>query len=81
MSQVNAFSKWLTHISLQGTVDHYVWIVPLCQSLHFIGLALLMAGIGLFDLRRLVVSSGGRDVLAPHASVYWQFVLIEAVRV
>ena len=63
MSQVNAFSKWLTHIGLQGVVDHYVWIVPTCQSLHFIGLALLMAGIALFDLRTLGIGKGLR--LAP----------------
>jgi hypothetical protein len=63
MSQVNAFSHWLTHIGLQAFVDHYVWIVPTCQSLHFIGLALLMSGIALFDLRALGIGKGLR--LAP----------------
>jgi hypothetical protein len=63
MSQVNAFSHWLTHIGLQAFVDHYAWIVPTCQSLHFVGLALLMSGIALFDLRTLGIGKGLR--LAP----------------
>ena len=29
------------------------WLWPLCETLHFIGLALLMAVVGLLDLRML----------------------------
>jgi hypothetical protein len=51
MQVVNGFSAWLTHIGLQDVVDQHAWIVPACQTIHFVGLAMLMAGIALFDLQ------------------------------
>ena len=43
---------------LQGTaVSHWMrdlqWLWPLCETLHFIGLALLIGTAGIFDLRLL----------------------------
>jgi hypothetical protein len=55
---VELFSRWLTRIGLQAIVDHYAWIVPTCQTIHFFGLALLMGGIALLDLRMLGVGKG-----------------------
>jgi hypothetical protein len=58
MHLVDAGSAWLTRIGLQGVVDQHAWIVPACQTIHFLGLSMLMAGIGLFDLRTLGMGKG-----------------------
>ena len=49
-----AFAAWLHHttlsLMLQGQVQ---WLWPVCESLHFAGLALLVGIAGMFDLRLL----------------------------
>jgi hypothetical protein len=39
-------------------VDHYHWMWPLCETLHFFGMALLIGGVGILDLRMLGVAKG-----------------------
>jgi len=50
---VDLFSAWIKHIGLQDLIDHYVWIIPGSQTVHFFGLALLFGIIGLLDFRLL----------------------------
>jgi hypothetical protein len=38
--------------------DQVAWLWPLCESLHFIGLSLLIGAAGFFDLRLLGVMKG-----------------------
>lgn len=49
-----AFASWLHHtplsLFLQGQVQ---WLWPMCEALHFAGLALLIGVAGMFDLRLL----------------------------
>src|SRR5262245_50776834 len=60
-----AFATWLHHTPLSLLFQSQVrWLWPLCESLHFAGLALLVGVAGLFDLRLLGLM---RDV--PIASV------------
>jgi len=46
----------------QFMLDNY-WLWPVCESLHFIGLSLLIGAVGLFDLRVL----GMAKAIAPAA--------------
>jgi hypothetical protein len=49
---------------------HTVWVWPIAESLHFIGLSLLIGTVGLFDLRLLGV--GRRIPLAAmHRLIRW----------
>src|SRR2546423_6044246 len=51
---IQAFSTWLHGTRLSWAVAGGVpWIWPLCETLHFMGLALLMGVVGVFDLRML----------------------------
>lgn len=51
---MDAFIGWLGATSLSVTLQNEVaWLWPLCESLHFIGLSLLIGGAGAFDLRLL----------------------------
>ena len=47
----DALVVWLksTSVSQAMTMTPYLW--PLCETLHFVGLALLIGGAGLIDLR------------------------------
>lgn len=58
MYLVDAFSGWLRSIGLQTLVNTHTWIVPACQTIHFVGLAMLIGGVGLFDLRTLGMGKG-----------------------
>jgi hypothetical protein len=53
MSAVQIFANWLktTHLSAFVTQSRWVW--PASETLHFIGLAMLIGVVGLMDLRLL----------------------------
>jgi len=45
--------KWVSASHLSMYLKTLVWIWPLCETLHFIGLAMLVGVAGFFDLRLL----------------------------
>ena len=47
-------STWL-HAFVQA---HEPWVWPLCETLHYLGLSLLLGTVGLFDLRVLGLAKG-----------------------
>jgi hypothetical protein len=42
---------WLKTTALSHAMVEYQWLWPVCELLHFVGLALLVGAAGLFDLR------------------------------
>ena len=48
---MDAFVEWLRATSLSQAIVFKIWIWPLCETLHFIGLALVIGIAGFFDLR------------------------------
>lgn len=44
---------WLAATSASRAVTSHSWIWPTCETLHFIGLALLIGNVGVLDLRLL----------------------------
>ena len=48
---MDPFSAWVEGTWLSSTMRDTTWLWPLCESIHFIGLALLIGGAGYFDLR------------------------------
>lgn len=46
----NAYAFW--------AVDRFHWMWPLCETLHFIGMALLVGIVGMLDLRMLGMATG-----------------------
>ena len=46
-------SQWM-----QQTFNDYGWLWPLCETLHFMGMVMLIGTVGLFDLRMLGVAKG-----------------------
>src|SRR5262249_47332281 len=70
MSTVILFSNWLSATRLSWAVRGGVpWIWPACESLHFIGLCMLVGVIGVVDLRLLGrlkgISIGALERLVP----------------
>jgi hypothetical protein len=47
------FALWLEATPLSRALFDVTWLWPLCESLHFIGLAVLVGGAGFLDLRLL----------------------------
>ena len=55
---VETFSTWLKSTKLSSFVTGYPWVWPACETLHFIGLALLVGTIAVVDLRMLGIGKG-----------------------
>jgi hypothetical protein len=49
----NALVQWLTSTAVSHAMVHQPWLWAVCETLHFIGLSLLIGTAGLFDLRLL----------------------------
>lgn len=48
---MDAFIAWLQATRLSQAIVYHTWVWPLCETLHFIGLALIIGIVGFFDLR------------------------------
>ena len=56
---IQSFSVWLHSTKLSWAVAGGIpWLWPLCETLHFIGLALLVGIVGVLDLRMLGMAKG-----------------------
>jgi hypothetical protein len=54
---------WVRGTALHLFVIRHEWVWPLCETLHYLGLSLLIGTVGLFDLRVLGLAKG----IAPRA--------------
>ena len=54
----HALVVWLRHTALSGLVTGSPWVWPVLETLHFLGLSLLIGTIGAFDLRLLGLAKG-----------------------
>ena len=52
------FAAWVESTAISKTLFGMSWLWPLCESLHFIGLCMLIGGAGLLDLRLLGMFRG-----------------------
>ncbi len=50
--------------------SHEPWVCPLCETLHYLGLSLLLGTVGLFDLRVLGMAKG-IPLQAIHRLIPW----------
>jgi len=48
---MDAFVEWLRATPLSQWIVYKIWVWPLCETLHFVGLALIIGIAGFFDLR------------------------------
>lgn len=55
---MDPFVAWLSGTSVSHTINEYPWLWPICETLHFIGLALLVGITGTLDLRLLGFMKG-----------------------
>ena len=65
---MDVFVHWLRATPASEWINRSTWIWPLCESLHFMGLSLLVGITGFFDLRlmgffRRVSVSAARDLM------------------
>src|SRR5438045_3416728 len=50
---MHALGSWLQTTSASMYINDHMWVWPACETLHFIGLILLIGNVGIFDLRIL----------------------------
>jgi hypothetical protein len=68
MVDVNGFAQWLGATPVSTWINQSTWIWPFCETLHFIGLSLVLGITGFFDLRlmgffRRVPVAAARDLM------------------
>ncbi len=52
---MDSFANWLEATQLAWFINHTDWVWAICETLHFIGMALLIGCVGILDLRMLGV--------------------------
>ena len=50
---VEAYARWISHTPINSFVVGLRWTWAVCETLHFIGMALLIGVVGLLDARML----------------------------
>jgi hypothetical protein len=55
---MEAFASFLVSLGIGDYVAARDWVWPLCETLHFIGMCLLLGTVGVVDLRILGVAKG-----------------------
>jgi hypothetical protein len=65
---VDNFVIWLKGTALSAAITSHIWVWPLAETLHFVGLALVIGIAGFFDLRLMgfmnrVPVSAARDLM------------------
>src|SRR4051794_13513801 len=50
---MDAFVAWLQTTAVSQAIVSHTWIWPACETIHFIGLTLVIGIAGFFDLRLL----------------------------
>jgi hypothetical protein len=58
MVLVEAFARWINGTWVADFVNGLPWTWPICETLHFLGMALLIGTVGLLDARMLGVFKG-----------------------
>lgn len=56
--ELHALRIWLEHTTLSRWVTGPIYVWPVLETLHFLGLSMLIGTIGLFDLRLLGMARG-----------------------
>ena len=51
MPDLLPFAQWLRATPAADWINSSTWVWPLCESLHFMGLSVLVGITGFFDLR------------------------------
>lgn len=64
------WERWVRSTDLSTFVLHHAWVWPLSETLHYIGLSLLLGTVGLFDLRVLGLAKGIPPI-ALHRLIPW----------
>lgn len=48
-----AFCRWLEHTAVGASIRESLWLFPAIETLHLLGMALLLATVAAYDLRLL----------------------------
>ena len=55
---MEALSDFLTNLPIGDFVATHDWVWPFCETLHFVGMCILLGTVGVVDLRILGVAKG-----------------------
>jgi len=58
------FSDWLSTTWLSALISDHIWAIAISQTVHIIGVAIVMMSIAVINLRILGVTGHGRSVAA-----------------
>ena len=56
--EIQPWEMAIRETALHMFVIRHEWVWPLCETLHYLGLSLLLGTVGLFDLRLLGIAKG-----------------------
>jgi hypothetical protein len=61
-TSLHAFCEWLSSTPFSQLLQNVGWIIPAVQSVHIVGIAVVMGSVGLIDLRLLGVAGRSQSI-------------------
>ncbi len=62
MDRLLAISKWLEQTPIGASVRQSLWLFPAIETLHLLGMAVLLAAVGIIDLRLMGAILRGQSI-------------------
>ncbi len=70
------FAQWLAGTSASAVVQKTLWLIPLMQTIHIIGVALVFSSVVMIEFRILGYTNAGTMAETAHRFVPWIFVCV-----
>ena len=68
---IQQFAEWLSQSSLSVLIQtHYAWVIPTIQSIHIVGIGVVLASVLAIDLR--VLGWAGHDQSLSSGCFRWK---------
>jgi hypothetical protein len=67
---MGSLAIWIKGTPISWFVNHYAWVWPTCETLHFIGLTFLIGTVGVLDMRILGIAKE-LEIAAMHRLIRW----------
>lgn len=68
---MEAFAQWLANTSFSQGVQRTLWLIPVLQSIHILGIAVVLSSVAMIELRIVGVVKSQTMVQTAHRFLPW----------
>src|SRR5258708_21671108 len=68
---MEAFAQWLAGTSFSHGVQRTLWLIPVLQSIHILGIAVVLSSVAMIELRIVGVVKSQTMIQTAHRFLPW----------